>query len=131
MKRPYYLIFSISALLVAGLFLLRSSGIILEENSNMTIILMILGLLAIVVAVIRFKSFKNREPAEDEYTKKVMQKTASYSFYISLYLWVVISYFSEDSSMDTQQVIGLGVVSMAIVFAISWVFVKFIGLRNE
>ena len=131
MKRPYYLIFAISALIVAGLFLLRSNGIILGENSNMTIILLILGLLAIVVAAIRFKSFKNREPAEDEYTKKVMQKTASYSFYISLYLWLVISYFSEGSDMDTQQVIGLGVVGMAIVFAISWVVVKLTGLSNE
>lgn len=131
MKRPYYLIFTISALIIAALFILRSNDIILGENSNLTIILLVIVALAIVVAIIRFKSFKNREPAEDEYTKKVMQKTASYSFYISLYLWLVVSYFSEDSSMDTQQVIGLGVVGMAIVFVISWIFIKLIGLRNE
>jgi len=131
MKRPYYLIFAISALIIAALFILRSNDIILGENSNMSIILLLVAAFASVVAIIRFRSFKNREPAEDEYTKKVMQKTASYSFYISLYLWLLISYFSEDSGMDTQQVIGLGVVGMAIVFAISWVVVKLIGLRNE
>jgi len=131
MERPYYLIFTISALIVAGLFILRSNGIILEDNSNMAIILVVIGLLALIVAILRFKSFKNREPMEDEYSKKIMQKTAAYSFYISLYLWLVVSYFSEDSGMDTQQVIGLGVVSMAIVFVISWIFVKLIGLRNE
>ncbi len=131
MKRPYYLIFAISALIVAALFILKSNGIILGEDSNMTIVLLVLGLLALVVAIRRFKSLKNREPAEDEYSKKIMQKTSSYSFYISIYLWLVVSYFSEDSGMDTQQVIGLGVVGMAIVFAVSWVVVKLMGLRNE
>lgn len=131
MKRPYYLIFTIVALIVAALFILKSNELLLGENSNMPIILVVIGILAIVVLIIRFKSFKNREPMEDEYSKKIMQKTASHSFYISLYLWLVVSYFSEDSGMDTQQVIGLGVVGMAIVFAISWVFVKLIGLRNE
>jgi len=131
MKRPYYLIFAISALIVAALFILKSNGIILGEDSNMTIILLVIGLLALVVAIRRFKSLKNREPAEDEYSKRIMQKTAAYSFYISMYLWLVVSYFSEDSGMDTQQVIGLGVVGMAVVFVISWVVVKLTGLRNE
>ena len=131
MKRPYYLIFTIVALIVVAVFILKSNDLLLGENSNMSIILVVIGILAIVVAIIRFKSFNNRKPMEDEYSKKIMQKTASYSYYISLYLWLVVSYFSEDSGMDTQQVIGLGVVGMAIVFAISWVFVKLIGLRNE
>lgn len=110
---------------------MRSEGIFLAENSKMTIILIVIGLLALIVAVIRYKSFKNREPVEDEYTKKVMRKTASYSFYVSFYLWLFVSYFSEDSGMDTQQIIGLGIVGMAIVFVISWVVVKLTGLRNE
>lgn len=131
MKQPYYLIFSISALIIAALFIMRSEGIFLAENSKMTIILIVIGLLALIVAVIRYKSFKNREPVEDEYTKKVMRKTASYSFYVSFYLWLFVSYFSEDSGMDTQQIIGLGIVGMAIVFVISWVVVKLTGLRNE
>jgi peptidoglycan/LPS O-acetylase OafA/YrhL len=83
------------------------------------------------VVLIRLIAWKNREPVEDEYTKKIMLKTSSYSFYISLYLWLLISYFSESSTKDTQQIIGLGIIGMAIVFVISWIFVKLIGLRNE
>lgn len=131
MKRPYYLIFAISALIVATLFILESKGIFLRENSTLTLILSVIGLLALIFAIIRIKSIKNREPVEDEYSRKIMQKTASYSFYVSLYLWLMISYFSEDSGIDTQQIIGLGVVGMAIVFAISWVVVKLTGLSNE
>ena len=96
MKKPYYLIFAISALIVATLFMLESKGIFLGENSTLTLILSVIGLLALIFAIIRIKSIKNREPVEDEYSRKIMQKTASYSFYVSLYPWLLISYFSED-----------------------------------
>ena len=131
MKKPYYLIFAISAIAVAALFILKSNGISIGENFTLPIILSVVVVFAIIVGVRRFKSLKQGEPAEDEYSKKIMQKTAAYSFYVSLYLWLVVSYFSDGSEMDTQQVIGLGVVGMAIVFVVSWVFVKLLGLRNE
>lgn len=131
MKKPYYLIFALSAVAVAALFFLKSNGIIIGGSFTMPIILMVVVVFAIIFGIRRFKGLKQGEPAEDEYSKKIMQKTAAYSFYISLYMWIVISYFSERSDMDTQQVIGLGVVGMAIVFVISWLFVKILGLRNE
>ena len=131
MTKPYHLIFAISAIAVAALFILKSNGIFIGENFTLPIILSVVVVFAIIVGVRRFKSLKQGEPAEDEYSKKIMQKTAAYSFYVSLYLWLAVSYFSEGSEMDTQQVIGLGVVGMAIVFVVSWVFVKLLGLRNE
>ncbi len=131
MKKPYYVIFALSAVAVAALFILKSNGVIIGGSFTMPIILSVVVVTAIIVGVRRFKSLKQGEPAEDEYSKKIMQKTAAYSFYVSLYLWLVISYFSEGSDMDTQQVIGMGVVGMAIVFIISWLFVKILGLRNE
>lgn len=131
MKKPYYLIFALSAVAVGALFFLKSNGIIIGDSFTMPIILSIVLVFAIILGIRRFKSLKQGEPAEDEYSKKIMQKTAAYSFYISLYMWIVVSYFSEGSDMDTQQVIGLGVVGMAIIFLVSWVFVKILGLRNE
>lgn len=132
MKKPYYLIFALSAVAVAALFYLKSDGITTASSGfTMPIILTVVIVFAIIFGIRRFKGLKQGEPAEDEYSKKIMQKTAAYSFYISLYMWIVISYFSERSDMDTQQVIGLGVVGMAIVFVISWLFVKILGLRNE
>jgi len=131
MKRSYYLVFALAALIVAALFIFESKGILPGDGSGVPLVLIIIVIIAIIVGIIRFISWKNREPAEDEYSKKIMQKTAAWSFYISLYLWLVVSYFSEDSTMDTQQIIGYGVIGMAIVFVISWVVVKLTGLRNE
>ena len=131
MKKPYYLIFAISAIAVAALFILKSNEISTGGNFTLPIILFVVVVIAIIVGVRRFKSLKQGEPTEDEYSKKIMQQTAAYSFYVSLYLWLAISYFSEGSEMDTQQIIGLGVVGMAIVFLVSWVFVKILGLKNE
>jgi Na+-transporting methylmalonyl-CoA/oxaloacetate decarboxylase gamma subunit len=131
MKRPYYLIYTISALMVASLFILESFGVELVGDGALLIVLSAVLILAVVFAIRRFTSWKNREPAEDEYTKKIMMKTSSYSFYVSLYLWLLISYFSEESALDTQRIIGLGIVGMAIVFAISWILIKYIGLHDE
>lgn len=131
MKKPFYLIFAIAAVIIAGIFVLQSKGLFIEGGFTLPIILVMVVVFAIIIGVRRVKSLKQGEPTEDEYSKKVMQKTAAYSFYISLYLWLVVSYLSEGSDMDTQQIIGIGVVGMAIVFLISWVFVKLMGLRNE
>ncbi len=131
MKRPYYLIFSISALIVASLFIMESYEVTPFESISTMIVLIVLSIIAVIVAILRLKAWKSKEPVEDEYSKKIMMKTSSYSFYISMYLWLLISYFSEGSEMDTQRIIGLGVVGMAIVFVVSWIFIKIIGLRNE
>jgi peptidoglycan/LPS O-acetylase OafA/YrhL len=131
MKKPYYLIFAISAMVVAALFIIESNETSIGGNYSLPIIFSVVVVFAIIVGIRRFKSLKHGEPSEDEYSKNIMQKTAAYSFYISLYLWLAVSYFSDGSEMDTQQVIGLGVVGMAIVFLVSWIFVKILGLRNE
>ncbi len=130
MKRPHYLILSISAMIITGFFLLQSFDIPLVGTPQL-ITLSVIFLLAVIFAAKRFGSWKHKEPVEDEYSKKIMMKTASYSYYISLYLWLFISFLSGGKEIDTQRVIGLGVVGMAVVFVISWVFVKLIGLRNE
>jgi peptidoglycan/LPS O-acetylase OafA/YrhL len=95
------------------------------------------GIIIIVVAFAVFVGFKRLsstrrgEPAEDELSKKVMQKTSSLSYYISLYLWLAIMYFSDRFKYETHTVIGAGILGMAITFAICWIVINFRGVRNE
>ena len=60
-----------------------------------------------------------------------MQKTSSLSFYISLYLWLAIMYFSDKIDFETHTVIGAGILGMAVVFVICWLVFNFRGIRNE
>lgn len=85
----------------------------------------IIGLLvifALYIALRRLSSERRGQPAEDELSKKVMQKASSTAFYISLYLWLVISYLSDSRDLPTHTWIGLGIVGMAVLFAGSWLY---------
>jgi peptidoglycan/LPS O-acetylase OafA/YrhL len=79
----------------------------------------------------RFSSANRDEPPEDELSKKIMQKTAAWSYYISLYMWVFMIWLKDRVSLDTEEVIGAGILSMAVIFFACWVAIKLRGIRNE
>lgn len=79
----------------------------------------------------RFSSTRRGEPAEDEMSKRVMQRASSLSYYISLYLWVFIIYINGRVDIDTEVLIGSGIVGMAVIFALSWIILQIRGNRNE
>lgn len=94
------------------------------------IIILVVGF-ALFVGYKRLTSVKRGEPAEDELSKKVMQKTAAWSFYISLYLWLAVMYMSDKADLETHTIIGMGILGMAVTFAITWIIINFRGIRNE
>jgi peptidoglycan/LPS O-acetylase OafA/YrhL len=95
------------------------------------------GVIILVVGFALFVIYKRviaahrGEPAEDELSKKVMQKTAALSFYISLYSWLALAFFSDRLKMEIHSVIGIGIMGMALIFAICWIVLNFRGIRNE
>jgi peptidoglycan/LPS O-acetylase OafA/YrhL len=94
-------------------------------------ILILVVLFALFIGYKRISSAKKGEPPEDELTKKVMQKTSSLSYYISLYLWLAIMYFSDRLEYETHSIIGAGILGMAVIFAVCWLVFNFTGVRNE
>jgi peptidoglycan/LPS O-acetylase OafA/YrhL len=94
-------------------------------------IIILVVLFAVFIGYKRLSSAKRGEPPEDELSKKVMQKTSALSYYISLYLWLAIMYFSDKIDYETHTVIGAGILGMAVVFAICWLVFNFRGIRNE
>jgi peptidoglycan/LPS O-acetylase OafA/YrhL len=86
---------------------------------------------AIFIGYKRFTSVKRGEPAEDEMSKKVMQRTSSLAYYISLYMWLAIMYFSDKFKYETHTVIGGGILGMAVIFGICWLVFNFKGVRSE
>ena len=86
---------------------------------------------AIYIGIKRFGSIKRGEPAEDELSKKIMQKTAALSYYISLYLWLILMYLSDRLEVEAHTQIAAGILAMAVTFAVSWAIVNFMGMRHE
>jgi peptidoglycan/LPS O-acetylase OafA/YrhL len=94
-------------------------------------VILLVILFALFVGFKRLTSTKRGEPAEDELSKKVLQKTSSLSYYISLYLWVGMIFVNDRLKIDTEELIGMGILGMALTFAICWLVFNFRGIRNE
>jgi hypothetical protein len=60
-----------------------------------------------------------------------MQKAAALSYFISIYLWLVIMYLTDKLKIETDVMFGWGILGMAVIFASSWFFFHFRGIRNE
>jgi hypothetical protein len=132
MKRTVIL-FIIAALVLGTTLLWIFSGsgkVSLTELLSLGVILLVLGF-ALFVGYKRVSSLKKGEPAEDEMSKKVMLKTSSFSYYISIYLWLAIMYFSDRLHYETHTIIGGGILGMAVTFGVCWLFFNFRGIRNE
>jgi peptidoglycan/LPS O-acetylase OafA/YrhL len=99
-------------------------------------LLMILGLILVVgfalfLAFGRLRAAKLNLPAEDEMSKKILRRGAATSYYVSIYLWLVIIYFSDKTKLECQSLIGAGIMGMAIVFALSWIYHRYIRPSHD
>ena len=96
-----------------------------------------LGIILVIVAFAvfilwrRIKSWKSGEPQEDELSKMVMLRTSSLSYYISLYFWVFLLWLKDRVAFDQEELIGTGIMGMAVIFALSWLFFHFRGVPND
>ncbi|HBS87782.1 MAG: hypothetical protein A2W91_11295 [Bacteroidetes bacterium GWF2_38_335] len=125
-------------LIVTGIVLLSCGLLIYSESNNLSNVdLVQFGVIALVVVFAvyfgmkRINSSRRGEPVEDEMSKKMVQKTAALSYYISLYIWVAMIFIKDRVEMDTEELLGTGIIGMAITFALCWVFFNFRGIRNE
>lgn len=123
---------------IVALVLVTTTLWIFSANGNFSQFdVLSFGIIAIVVAFAlfvgyqRLTSARRGEPVEDELSKKVLQKTAALSYYISLYLWVAMIFIKDRVTLDTEELLGAGILGMALVFALSWLFFHFRGIRNE
>ena len=131
MKRTVILFIIAALVLISTLVWILSGtgGIKPVEFLNLGVIVVLIGF-ALFIGYKRLSSVKKGEPAEDEMSKKVMQKTAAFSYYISIYLWLVIMYFSDRFHYEMHTIIGAGILGMAVIFGICWLVINFTGIRN-
>jgi len=127
------IVFIVAALVLAtvGLWIFSSSGDFKPADIASFGIIILVVVFAIFFGVKRLTSAKRGEPPEDELSKKVMRKTSSLSYYISLYLWLAIMYFSDKLNYETHTIIGMGILGMAVVFTVCWLVINFTGIKNE
>lgn len=91
----------------------------------------ILFLLGIYVGYARMKRRKEGFPAEDEMSRKITQKAAANSFYLSLFLWTVLIFLQGWQGIDSRIFFGYGMIGMALIFVLNWFFYQNRGFEHE
>ena len=94
------------------------------------VIILIVGF-AIYIAMNRLRSVRRGEPAEDELSKKILLKASSFSYYASLYLWVAMIFVNDRTKLDTEILLGIGILGMAVIWVAFVIFFKIKGLKYE
>jgi peptidoglycan/LPS O-acetylase OafA/YrhL len=132
MKRAV-IVFVLAAIVLAtaGFWFFASKGDLKTiDIAGPGIIIMVVAF-AVFVGYRKLNSVKKGEPAEDELSKKVMQKTAALSYYVSLYFWLFMIFIQDKMNLETHSILAIGMLGMAVAFAICWVFFNFRGIKNE
>jgi peptidoglycan/LPS O-acetylase OafA/YrhL len=92
------------------------------------LVILVYGVLVILKGI---RDAKNKLPAQDELSKKILIRGAATSYYISIYLWLAIMYFEERIELERSSLIGAGILGMAIIFALSWIYHRFIRSPHD
>jgi len=130
-KAVIALVVSLAVLVATALWFLKvEKTITVTEIVTFGTIIVLVGF-GLFFAYRRFTGARRGEPAEDELSKKVMQKTAAWSYYISLYMWVFMIWLKDRITLDTEEVLGAGILSMAVIFFLCWIVIRLRGIRNE
>ena len=99
-------------------------------DSPFVVILFVVGF-AVIIGIRILNSSRRGEPVGDELSKRILTKASSLSFYISLYWWLILMYASDKVALESHSLIGLGILGMAVLFSLGWVFFYFKGPGNE
>lgn len=132
MKRGFIALL-VSALVLASTafwFFATEKSVNVHDILSFGIIIVLVGF-GIWFAVRRFSAVRSGEPQEDELSKKIVQKSAAWSYYISLYMWVFMIWLKDRVTMETGEVLGAGILSMAVIFMFCFIFHRLRGVRNE
>jgi uncharacterized membrane protein len=135
MKKMYLPLFILTmAVIIVGIIIFQKSGVdTFGKNAELIHvgIIVILFSFGIFLAIRRIKNTKYGLPAEDELSKKIEQKAASKSFFVSLFLWLIISYIQNENGREAEMFFGYGIIGMALLFAGFYFYYYFKGNIDE
>jgi len=130
-KAIFIAVLAVSVLVTLVIWFIRSGATLDFGGSSIMIIQFVVLAFAIVVVFRRLKSAKQKLPAEDEMSKGILRKGAATAYYVSLYMWLAFMFFEERIDLERSTLIGAGILGMAIIYALSWVYHSYIRKSHD
>jgi peptidoglycan/LPS O-acetylase OafA/YrhL len=130
-KTIFIAVLSVSVLVSMIFWLVRSEVSLNLKGSSMVIIQFVVVVFAIFFAFRRLRSAKQNLPAEDEMSKKILRRGAATSYYVSIYMWLAFMFFEERIDLERSTLIGAGILGMALIYALSWIYHNYIRPSHD
>ncbi|SHJ28045.1 DUF2178 domain-containing protein [Aquimarina spongiae] len=98
---------------------------------------LIFGLSFIMILIgvyFKIQTYKNQRlglTSEDEFSKRIKERASSKAFSISFYIWLGIILFVKDIEPKAKIIMGLGLLVMALVFLLNWLYYSKVGISDE
>lgn len=137
MKNLFFPVFILTnVLIIAGILIYqtgapKNDSIYLYSEIIHVIIIAFFFILGIYFSIKKITSRNKGFREEDELSKRITQKAAAISFYISLFLWVIVLFIHNSQIIDTRILFGYCFIGVALTFMLSWFFINSKGIRNE
>ncbi|MBA7562682.1 hypothetical protein ES708_04335 [subsurface metagenome] len=133
MKKVFLPIFILTWVLVlSGLWIVQASNSTSSVLEYVFIgVILVLFILGGYFGYGRIKRKKQGLPEDDELSRKIAQKAAAISYYLSLFLWLVLIYIQSHVIINIKWLFSTGMIGMAIIFIISWVIINNRGIKDE
>jgi len=132
MKRT--ILITVVAVLVVVTFIIWITNTELSFDVG-TILMILIPVVILALAGIRLvrgvSDARNQMPAEDELSKIILLRAGATAFQLSLFLWLVIGGVEDRIDMEGHTIIGIGILGMAILWALSWVYHRYIRKSHD
>ena len=130
-KAIFLAVLAVSVMVSMIFWFIKSGAAFDLKGSSMLIIQFVVVGFALLVAFRRLKSVKQNLPAEDEMSKNILRRGAATSYYVSLYMWLAFMFFEDSINLERHSLIGGGILGMAIIYALSWVYHMYIKRSHD
>jgi len=95
-------------------FIYSGSGLKINNILHFSVVILLVAF-ALFIGYKQAISAKRGEPGEDELSKKLLRRASSLSYYISIYLWLFIMYYSDKLHYETHVYFAAGILGMAVI----------------
>lgn len=95
------------------------------------IMLFIIISLSVYLSIKRSSAIKAGLPADDELSRSNIQRAGSFTFFVSLFAWLILLIIEVHGNIESKYIFSFGLIFSSLMFMISWAILQAGGLENE
>ena len=119
-----FLLMALILIVIGGTIFSTNLWLLGKSTEAVSLILLMIFLVVILSVFIRktYYDLKAGLPGDDERTEKIRMYAAGYAYFVSLYVWIILLAFHKY--LDSDDLLMIGLLGMAISFGVSWLLMN-------